>query len=97
MFWPKAWLPMEPGFKEARIMTFGYNAFFKSGGKDVFNISDFAKDLLLQMKFANSEGGESLNIGKAPIIFVCHSMGGLVAKKVSQVPVEAFRKSVLEN
>lgn len=45
-------------------MTFGYNAFFKSGDKDVFNISDFAKDLLLQMKFANSEEGEALNIGK---------------------------------
>ncbi|TLD26571.1 hypothetical protein PspLS_05202 [Pyricularia sp. CBS 133598] len=47
---------------------------------DIFNISDFAKDLLLQMKFG-ADGNKHLEIGKVPIIFVVHSMGGLVFKK----------------
>ncbi len=45
------------------------------------NISDFAKDLLFAMKFATGEGGRGLSMGGIPIIFVVHSMGGLVAKK----------------
>ncbi len=80
-FWPKEWLPLEPGFKDARILTFGYNANFMSQTKDLFNISDFAKDLLLQLKVGMDENVVSLEIGKVPIIFVVHSMGGLVVKK----------------
>jgi hypothetical protein len=30
----------------------------------MFNISDFAKDLLLQMKFGNDENVKALNIGQ---------------------------------
>ncbi|KAI7773485.1 hypothetical protein LA080_010575 [Diaporthe eres] len=33
---------------------------------DIFNISDFAKDLLLQMKFGNDANVKSLNIGQSP-------------------------------
>ncbi|KAI1329427.1 hypothetical protein F5Y16DRAFT_417831 [Xylariaceae sp. FL0255] len=80
-FWPQEWLPLEPGFETARLLTFGYNAFFMSQSKDTFNIADFAKDLLLQMRFGNDENVQSLDIGKVPIIFVVHSMGGLVIKK----------------
>lgn len=64
LFWPKEWLPFEPGFKGVRILTFGYNAHFLSRSKDLFNISDFAKDLLLQMKFGNDENVKALNIGQ---------------------------------
>ncbi|KAH9905313.1 hypothetical protein F4778DRAFT_779657 [Xylariomycetidae sp. FL2044] len=80
-FWPQKWLPLEPGFHDARIMTFGYNANFISPTKDIFNISDFAKDLLFQMKFCKDENLDSLDIGRVPVIFVVHSMGGLVIKK----------------
>lgn len=76
---------MEPGLQDTRILTFGYNAHFMSQTKDLFNISDFAKDLLLQMKFGNDENVESLNIGQVPVVFVVHSMGGLVVKKVCNV------------
>jgi len=81
LFWPKEWLPLEQELEEARALTFGYNAHFMSPNKDTFNISDFAKDLRMQMKFGNDSDVQSLKIGKLPLIFVVHSMGGLVVKK----------------
>lgn len=64
LFWPKDWLPFEPALKDARITTFGYNAHFMSQSGDVFNISDFAKDLLSQLKFGTDETGTALDMGK---------------------------------
>lgn len=84
LFWPREWLPYEPDISSARIMTFGYNSHFSStshGKENILNISDFAKDLLFSMKFASGEGERKLEIGSVPIIFVAHSMGGLVVKK----------------
>lgn len=64
LFWPQEWLPLEPGLEEARILTFGYNANFLSPAKDLFNIPDFAKDLLVQLKFGSDESAQSLNMGQ---------------------------------
>lgn len=82
LFWPEKWLPFEPGMDQVRILTFGYNANFMSPGTDLFNIAEFANELLLQMKVGNDEDVSPLELGKVPIIFVVHSMGGLVVKKV---------------
>lgn len=84
LFWPLEWLPYEPELATARIMTFGYNSHFSSVSQkqeNILNISDFAKDLLFSMKFATRKGERRLDIGSAPIIFVAHSMGGLIVKK----------------
>lgn len=83
MFWPKEWLPYEQGMEAVRIMSYGYNAHFSSrANKDsVLNISDFAKDLLFYLKFTIEDQKGSQPVGHVPIVFVAHSMGGLVVKK----------------
>jgi len=53
LFWPQQWLPLEPDICDTRILTFGYNARFRSGGPHKSTITDFAKDLLFGMKYGN--------------------------------------------
>ncbi len=64
LFWPQQWLPLEPDICSARILTFGYNARFRSGGPQNMNIADFAKDLLFGLKFGKGADTEDLGIGK---------------------------------
>ena len=79
-FWP-GWLTEEDEFSTQRIFTYGYNSNFKGAGTNL-NVIDFAKDLLFQMLVFATDTGESQHaIGNYPIIFVVHSMGGLVVKK----------------
>jgi pimeloyl-ACP methyl ester carboxylesterase len=84
-FWP-VWLTEERGLSNHRIFSFGYNSNFKGAGTNL-NTIDFAKDLLYSM--LTFSGGviqgteERIRIGSRPIIFVAHSMGGLVVKKAN--------------
>ena len=82
LFWPGLWLPLETELERARIFTFGYNANFRPGeAKSIASITDFAKELLFELRFAKTQEGEKFGIGETPLIFVTHSMGGLLAKK----------------
>ncbi|RFU78967.1 wd40 repeat-containing [Trichoderma arundinaceum] len=70
----------EPDVGKARIITFGYNANWH-GEAGISNVTDLAKELLYEMRFAKDASGEDIVIGVNPTIFVVHSMGGLVVKK----------------
>ncbi len=79
-FWP-VWLAEEDGLSSYRIFTYGYSSNFKGAGTNL-NIIDFAKDLLFQMLvFSGGLGEDRVPLGRQPLIFVAHSMGGLVVKK----------------
>ncbi|KFY36874.1 hypothetical protein V495_07538 [Pseudogymnoascus sp. VKM F-4514 (FW-929)] len=77
LYWPKEWLPADPSVKNTRIHSYGYNSDWGERKASVLNIHDFAQNLL----------GELLNSphirsnGNSPIVFISHSMGGLVSKK----------------
>lgn len=65
LFWPGQWLPSEPDICTARVLSFGYNAHFRSTGPNsIANISDFAKDLLYDMRFGKDKTVDELGIGK---------------------------------
>lgn len=81
LFWPLKFLPLEPYICLSRILTFGYNANFLAAGNISTSVLDFAKDLLFDLKFAKDDRKEDLNIGKVPLVFVVHSMGGLIIKE----------------
>jgi len=70
--WLHDFLPGD--IKNARVMVYGYNsavAFSKSAA----GVEEFARDLLERLSTVRQDGDR-------PLIFICHSMGGLVVKKV---------------
>ncbi|KAL7915838.1 hypothetical protein GGI35DRAFT_430805 [Trichoderma velutinum] len=74
MLWLEDFLPAE--MPDARIMTFGYDSglmFSQSKGR----IEDFARDLLNRLWMLRQSPQEK----SRPLIFVCHSLGGIVVKK----------------
>ncbi|KXH30114.1 ankyrin repeat protein [Colletotrichum simmondsii] len=60
----------------ARVLTFGYNSktYFSRSESD---IPDFASDLLWALKTQRTSEEEQ----QRPIVFICHSLGGLVFKQ----------------
>lgn len=59
-FWPP-WLALEPELNNARIYTFGYLAGI-TGSSSTMNILEFAKDLLLKMKYEKQQGSPIGNV-----------------------------------
>ncbi|KAL1868420.1 hypothetical protein VTK73DRAFT_3714 [Phialemonium thermophilum] len=73
-FWPQAWLPYHADFQDVRIHTFGYDSKWRGKGTSTVDIHDFGQELLLAMR-------NSSCFATNPIVFVTHSMGGIVAKE----------------
>ena len=66
---------------QCRIFTFGYDSGEgKNAVKNIEKIPDIARDLLHDLKFAQDRRSEIQGIGQVPIVFVSHSLGGLIAK-----------------
>lgn len=49
-YWPKEWLPRDPGFSSCRIYSFGYASDWSERRDRVLEISDFAASLLGEIK-----------------------------------------------
>ncbi|KAH8907338.1 NACHT and WD domain protein [Coniochaeta sp. PMI_546] len=78
LFWPQFWLPVEPGFRNVNIHSFGYDSDWASTKSSILNIHDFGQSLLEEMRNSPHLRCHDRN---APIILIGHSMGGLVIKK----------------
>ncbi|KAF7503410.1 hypothetical protein GJ744_003893 [Endocarpon pusillum] len=76
-FWPKEWLPHENGFSHVRVHTFGYDADWLDRRADIGKINHFGK-LLLDSIASNAYFRKN---DPNPIVFIAHSLGGLVVKK----------------
>ncbi|KAL7934080.1 hypothetical protein V8C35DRAFT_303155 [Trichoderma chlorosporum] len=77
-FWPQDWLPVERGFEDVRIHSFGYRADWgkKWQQQSILNIHDFAESLIGGLR-----NHPSIRRDDTRIILVGHSMGGCVAKE----------------
>lgn len=51
-FWPQFWLPLEPGFENVNISTFGYDSDWTSRKTHIFSIHDFGQALFEAMRYA---------------------------------------------
>jgi hypothetical protein len=83
--WLRDFLPQQ--IPRARIMSFGYDSLVLS--KSVANVGIFAEQLL-EALMAQRNGLAYLQ--SRPIIFVCHSLGGIVVKKVRLSKVDYMRR-----
>ncbi|KAK4208982.1 hypothetical protein QBC37DRAFT_451409 [Rhypophila decipiens] len=74
--WPQTLLPAELG--NARILTYGYDAYFTSAGVSSGNrLVDHARNLMAELTTDREAAGAETRT----LIFVVHSLGGLVCKK----------------
>jgi len=78
LFWPKTLLPEELAEENVRILTFGYDADVAGRGGDGVSkdrIHNHAEHLLATLSANRRRARER------PIIFVAHSLGGLIVKR----------------
>ena len=75
-YWPQAWLPKDPAFKDVRVHSFGYDSDWAKGKENCLNIHHFGKSLLGEMYIS-----PCLRDSHTAIVLIGHSMGGLVIKK----------------
>ena len=76
-FWPQTWLPWDSDLSHVRISSFGYNSNWAEWKESILNTHDFGRSLLGEMTISPHLKRD----GNTPIIFIGHSMGGLVVKK----------------
>lgn len=78
--WLRDFLPDQ--VPQLRIMSWGYNSGVL-GSKSVGTVTTFAQGLLADLKTCRA----TKKLEKRPLIFVCHSLGGVVFKRVRETSV----------
>jgi triacylglycerol esterase/lipase EstA (alpha/beta hydrolase family) len=93
--WPKALLPSR--LQQSRVLTFGYDAYVVRGSVASSNrLSDHASSLLNKL----TSNRESCDATSRPLVFVAHSLGGLVCKKaflLSQNSAEDHLRDIFDS
>jgi protein SERAC1 len=76
--WLRDFLPQQ--VPHARIMSFGYDSevLFSKSTCDVGTFAEQLLESLLSRRMGVAEA--------RPIVFICHSLGGIVVKKASSPP-----------
>ncbi len=86
-FWPEELAKELP---QCGVWSFGYAAGFTQFGNPGMIIGKRATNFADQLVLAESEPGRNAEIGTRPLIFITHSMGGLVVK--SLITASAFAR-----
>ncbi|RYP11187.1 hypothetical protein DL764_000212 [Monosporascus ibericus] len=74
--WLRDFLPTHARFRNSRIMTFGYSSLLQDG-RNAAGLTEWAHSLLQSVASVRKSQSE----GARPLIFVCHSLGGLVVRE----------------
>lgn len=74
--WLRDHLPNHPDFRNSRIMTYGYDTQLFNGKGTRSRFEDYADQLLVLLGNERTTAQERAR----PIMFLCHSMGGLIAR-----------------
>ena len=75
-FWPERWLGTDPAFERVRIHTYGYDASWGKRKKSPLDVHAYGQALIEEL-----QSHPMVSQANTPILFIGHSMGGLVIKK----------------
>jgi triacylglycerol esterase/lipase EstA (alpha/beta hydrolase family) len=89
--WLADFLPLE--IPQARILSYGYNAGIAFTGS-ASGIDDYARQLLERLLAKRRHVTDPENDGttKRPLLFICHSLGGVVVKRALVLAHERSRR-----
>lgn len=83
VFWPSQLLPVSLKSAQARILVYGYNADVYTFGNESSASSDLIHQHAQSMVTNLAYERKSEEREHCPIIFVAHSLGGILVKRVS--------------
>lgn len=82
-YWPGEWLPSDPDFENVRIHSYGYNSNWVKDKNNSLNLHHIGKSFLGELATS-----PSISNGNTSLVFIGHSMGGLVIKKAYMLALQ---------
>ncbi|KAG0608147.1 hypothetical protein M758_8G082400 [Ceratodon purpureus] len=85
--WPQTWLASV--FPKARVLSISYDASraLRSSSSGTLDLHPFGESLIQEMVFSGVDIGQH----GCPVVFVCHCLGGLIAKQIVVLGHERFK------